>query len=243
MLTVCHLYPDLLNLYGDRGNVTVFLRRCQWRGIPVRLWEVRFGESVDFTKVDFLFLGGGSDREQQLVVTDLLPRLANLRQAIEEGLVVLAVCGGYQLLGHYYQTAQGEKLPGLGILDLYTEAGEGRLIGDIAVEVQMGGRSQILCGFENHSGRTYLGRVSPLGRVLRGFGNNGWDGTEGARYKNVFGTYLHGPLLPKNPAFADYLISLALGRRGLEIMLPPLPDVLERQAREVILRRLRLRGS
>ncbi|RDV82105.1 type 1 glutamine amidotransferase [Ammonifex thiophilus] len=243
MLTVCHLYPDLLNLYGDRGNVAVFLRRCQWRGIPVRLLEVRFGESVDFTKVDFLFLGGGSDREQQLVVTDLLPRLANLRQAIEEGLVVLAICGGYQLLGHYYQTVEGRKLPGLGILDLYTEAGEDRLIGDVAVKVQVGGRSQILCGFENHSGRTFLGQVSPLGRVLRGFGNNGRDGTEGARYKNVFGTYLHGPLLPKNPAFADYLINLALARRGLEIMLPPLPDVLEKKAREVILRRLRLRGS
>ncbi|MGO0121920.1 type 1 glutamine amidotransferase [Desulfothermobacter acidiphilus] len=240
MLRICHLYPDLLNLYGDRGNILVLLQRCRWRGIPVSLREVRYGEPVDLAEVDLLFLGGGSDQAQRIAAEDLSSRAADLRDAVEKGLVVLAICGGYQLLGHYYRLPGGGELPGLGLIDFCTEAGPERLIGDIAVEVILGGRKQILCGFENHSGRTYLGQVKPLGRVLRGFGNNGRDGTEGVRYRNVFGTYLHGPLLPKNPALADHLINLALQRRGLRVVLPPLRDFWEKEARRVILRRLHL---
>lgn len=238
MLTVCHLYPDLLNLYGDRGNVIAFVRRCQWRGIPVRVQEVNLGQPVDFGAVDFLLLGGGSDREQGLITADLQQRAPDLAAAIEEGLVVLAICGGYQLLGRYYRTLEGAEIPGLGILDLYTEAGTKRLIGNIAVEIELDGRKIQACGFENHSGRTFLGKVEPLGRVLKGYGNNGQDGLEGARYKNLFCTYLHGPLLPKNPALTDHLLQLALQRRGMQDSLSPLDDAFETQANRVMLRRL-----
>uniref|UniRef100_A0A7C1J8E1 Lipid II isoglutaminyl synthase (glutamine-hydrolyzing) subunit GatD n=1 Tax=Ammonifex degensii TaxID=42838 RepID=A0A7C1J8E1_9THEO len=242
MLTVCHLYPDLLNLYGDRGNIIAFVRRASWRNIPVRLLRINLGEPVDFRAVDFLFLGGGSDREQSLIAADLLRRAEALRTAIEEGLVVLAICGGYQLLGQYYRTLQGEEIPGLGILDFYTQAGKKRLIGNIAVEIELEGKKIYACGFENHSGQTYLGALKPFGRVLRGYGNNGYDGSEGARYKNVFCSYLHGPLLPKNPALCDYLLRLALRRRGLDDWLSPLDDTLERRACEVMLRRLGVRA-
>lgn len=240
MLTVCHLYPDLLNLYGDRGNIIAFVRRCQWRGIPVEVREVGIGQPVDFGAVDFVFLGGGSDREQTLMAEDLARRKEELRAAIEGGLVVLAICGGYQLLGKYYRTLQGETIPGLGLLDFYTQAGEKRLIGDIAIEVELAGRTVRLAGFENHAGQTFLGDVRPFGRVLAGYGNNGRDGTEGARYKNVFCSYLHGPLLPKNAAFTDYLIACALARRGQESFLRPLDDTFEERACAVILRRLRV---
>lgn len=241
MLTVCHLYPDLLNLYGDRGNVIAFVRRCQWRGIPVRVQEVNLGQPVDFKAVDFLLLGGGSDREQELITADLQQRTPDLAAAVEEGLVVLAICGGYQLLGRYYRTLEGAEIPGLRILDLYTEAGTKRLIGNIAVEIELDGRKIHACGFENHSGQTFLGKVKPLGRVLKGHGNNGQDGLEGARYKNVFCTYLHGPLLPKNPALTDHLLQLALRRRGMEADLSPLDDIFENRANRVMLRRLGIR--
>lgn len=241
MLTVCHLYPDLLNLYGDRGNVLAFVARCRWRGIPVRVLEVGLGDPVDFGEVDFVFLGGGSDREQDIMARDLLARRDDLAAAVEEGLVVLAICGGYQLLGRYYRAADGTLIPGLGLLDFHTRAGKKRLIGNVAVEVDLDGWQVTLCGFENHAGRTYLGDLAPLGRVLVGHGNNGEDGTEGARYKNVFCSYLHGPLLPKNPALTDHLIRLALRRRGLPEELEPLDDTLEREAVRVMLRRLKVR--
>lgn len=238
LLRVCHLYPELLNLYGDRGNVTAFIRRCQWRNIEVEVVTVDLGDEVDFREMDFLFLGGGSDREQGLMARDLLRQRERLREAIEEGLVVLAICGGYQLLGRYYRDAAGRIIPGLDLLDFYTEAGTSRLIGNIAVEVAIEGERVRVVGFENHAGRTYLGRIEPFGRVLAGYGNNGRDGTEGARYKNVFCSYLHGPLLPKNPRLTDYLISLALRRRGLPAKLAPLDDSLEAAASRVMLRRL-----
>lgn len=241
MLTVCHLYPDLLNLYGDRGNVLAFVARCRWRGISVRVLEVGLGDPVDFGEVDFVFLGGGSDREQDIMARDLLARREDLAAAVEEGLVVLAICGGYQLLGRYYQAADGTLIPGLGLLDFHTRAGKKRLIGNVAVEVDLDGWQVTLCGFENHAGRTYLGDLAPLGRVLAGHGNNGEDGTEGARYKNVFCSYLHGPLLPKNPALTDHLIRLALRRRGLPEELEPLDDTLEREAVHVMLRRMGVR--
>lgn len=238
MLRVCHLYPELLNLYGDRGNIIAFVRRCQWRGIPVKVDEVTVGQPVDFFEYDFLFLGGGSDREQGIIAADLARRREELQVAIEKGLVVLAICGGYQLLGRFYLTPGGREIPGLALLDFYTEGGKERMIGNVAVEIVLNGKKFKMCGFENHAGRTYLGNCKPLARVLKGYGNNGEDGYEGAQYKNVFCTYLHGPLLPKNPVFTDHLIYLCLRRRKLNLCLGPLDDRMEDRAREVMLKRL-----
>lgn len=238
MLTVCHLYPDLLNLYGDRGNVIAFLQRCKWRNIPVKLLEVNLNEDVDFSQVDFLFLGGGSDREQNLMATDLVNRKSLLKKAIEDEMVVLSICGGYQLLGQYYRTLEGDEIPGLQILDHYTVAGESRLIGNVAIEMNINNETIKITGFENHAGKTYLGEIKPLGKVLTGYGNNGTDGTEGARYKNVFCSYLHGPLLPKNSNLTDYLIELAMRRRGINQPLLCLDDSFERNANLAMLKRL-----
>ncbi len=238
MLSICHLYPDLLNLYGDRGNIMAFHKRCLWRKIPVKTKCVSLGEDVDFSEHDFVLLGGGSDREQNLISSDLMKRRDNLQEAIENGLVVLAICGGYQLLGGYYLTREGESIPGLDILDFYTQAGDRRMVGNIAVEVELGGRPVQVVGFENHSGQTFLGGIRSLGKVLSGNGNNGRDGLEGARYKNVFCSYLHGPLLPKNNRLTDALISLALRRRGLNYQLKSLDDDFEDQARGVMFKRM-----
>lgn len=238
MISVCHLYPDLLNLYGDRGNIIAFVRRCRWRNIPVTVREVSLGGAVDFNEYDFVFLGGGSDREQNLIAADMVKHRDQLEEAVEKGLVVLAICGGYQLLGKYYLTRDGEHIPGLGILDFYTKAGDRRLVGNVAFEMELEGRAVKAVGFENHSGQTFLGNIRPLGKVLSGNGNNGRDGSEGARYKNVFCSYLHGPLLPKNPRLADSLISLALERRGMAHRLKPLDDTFEDRARRVMLKRL-----
>jgi lipid II isoglutaminyl synthase (glutamine-hydrolysing) len=241
MIQICHLYPDLLNLYGDRGNVLAFAARCRWRDLPVFVHQIRPGENVDFKKMDFLFLGGGSDREQGLMAEDLKSRTGELGDAIEEGLVVLAICGGYQLLGNYYLTGDGQVIPGLGLMNFYTQAGEKRMIGNVAVEIELGGKKYKLAGFENHAGKTYLNNITPLGRVLSGYGNNGEDGFEGARYKNVFCSYLHGPLPPKNPELTDFLISAALKRRGLPNLLEPLDDSLEASAKKAILQRMRVK--
>lgn len=238
MLKVCHLYPDLLNLYGDRGNIIAFVQRCRWRGIQVEVIETNKGEDVNFSGMDFLFLGGGSDREQNIMAADLLLRREGLQQAIEKGLVVLAICGGYQMLGQYYLTHQGEKIPGLGILDLHTRAGNKRLIGNVAISAEIGGETVKIVGFENHSGQTFINGLQPLGKVLAGFGNNGQDGLEGARYKNVFCSYLHGPLLPKNHKLTDHLIALALKRKALEYSLSGLDNELEEAAVEVMLKRI-----
>lgn len=238
MIKVCHMYPDLLNLYGDRGNITAFVQRCRWRNIPVEIREVSLGDAVDFHAYDFVFLGGGSDREQNLIAADLMKHRCHFGEAIEKGLVVLSICGGYQLMGKYYLTGDGEKIPGLDILDFYTRAGDRRLVGNVAVEVNIDGSLIKVVGFENHSGQTFLGKIKPLGRVLSGNGNNGRDGLEGARYKNVFCSYLHGPLLPKNTGLTDYLIILALRSKGLSGQLPSLDDSFEEQARKVMLQRL-----
>ncbi|MGC7872803.1 type 1 glutamine amidotransferase [Desulfosporosinus sp. SYSU MS00001] len=254
-LTICHLYPDLLDLYGDRGNILALAARCRWRGIEPEIQKVSLGESLDFTGMDILFLGGGSDREQGILVQDLMRRENDLRQAIEHGLVVLGICGGYQMLGNYYQMASGEKIPGLGILDLWTIAGTKRLIGNVVAELPpttleidpednfVRNNSELklrtLVGFENHSGKTYLGKgVSPLGKVSVGHGNNDQDGTEGVRYRNVFGTYLHGPLLPKNPHLTDLLLQLALIRRGFDSCLTELDDYLETLAHKTMVNKL-----
>lgn len=244
-LTIHHLYPDLLDLYGDRGNIMTLAARAKWRGIDVELRRVSIGEDLDFSRADIVFLGGGSDREQGLLMEDLSKRTGELKEAIENGLVLLGICGGYQLLGHYFQTGNGQKIPGLGILDLYTVAGNKRLIGNVIVEMDAGLKREVgeeslhtLVGFENHSGKTYLGSgLQPLGKVLRGYGNNGEDSLEGVRYKNVFGTYLHGPLLPKNPHLADLLLRLALERRGFASELSPLGDFLEKAAHHAVISR------
>ncbi len=235
-LTVCHLYPDLMNLYGDRGNVIALAKRCRWRGIEVAVETVGLGEKVDFTAYDILFMGGGQDKEQKLISDDFQAvKGTALAEAVEDGVPVLAVCGGYQLLGRFYETGSGDRLPGVGLLDVETRAGRKRMIGNVVVTSTVdGGRTKTLVGFENHSGRTYLGAgMRPLARVCLGYGNNGEDGTEGAVYRHVIGTYLHGSLLPKNPWLADWLIARALARRyGAGTELPPLDDRLERAAHD-----------
>jgi len=211
-LTLGHLYPDQLNLYGDRGNILTLQRRCQLRGIELRVVELGIGDALAPDEYDMLFIGGGQDKEQAPVSQDLLEiKSIGLWAAIEDDIPVLAVCGGYQLLAHYYRPAEGPDMRGLGVFDAWTihkGAKEPRCTGDIAIEWN----GNTLVGFENHGGRTYLGTAKPMGKVLKGRGNNSEDHTEGAVYRNSFGTYMHGSLLPKNPHFADHLIALALAR-------------------------------
>ncbi len=213
-MRVCALYPDLMNIYADRGNLLMIERRCQWRGIAFSLSASDLGEDLDPDAADLYYIGGGQDRDQRLCALDVFQRKrAALHAIAERGATILAVCGGYQLLGDSYQLGQ-ETLPGAGLVDLRTvRLQEPRLIGNVAIEVELDpGERRVLAGFENHGGRTYLGPcAAPLGRVLSGHGNNGEDGREGVRERNVIGTYLHGPLLPKNAWFADWLISTALG--------------------------------
>jgi len=233
-LIIAHLYPDLMNLYGDRGNIIALTRRCQWRGIDVIHRAVRLGEKVDFTRFDMLFMGGGQDKEQKLICDDFQAvKGSALAEAVEDGAAFLAICGGYQLLGHCYETGSGDRLPGIKVLDVETRAGKKRMIGNVVVRSRLSGaRSRTLVGFENHSGRTYLGAgVRPLGEVLIGHGNNGEDRFEGAVYRGVVASYLHGSLLPKNPWLADWLIERALRRRyGEGTMLAPLDDRIEAAA-------------
>jgi lipid II isoglutaminyl synthase (glutamine-hydrolysing) len=211
-LTLGHLYPDQLNLYGDRGNILTLRRRCQLRGIELRVVGLGVGDALAPDEYDMLFIGGGQDKEQAPVAQDLYEiKGIGLWAAIEDDMPVLAVCGGYQLLAHYYRPADGPDMRGLGVFDAWTihkGAQVPRCIGDVAISWN----GSTLVGFENHGGRTYLGTAKPLGRVLKGHGNNSEDGTEGAVYRNAYGTYLHGSLLPKNPHFADHLIALALAR-------------------------------
>ena len=227
---MCALYPDLMNIYADRGNLLLLERRCQWRGIDFQVTASGLGDELDSDAADLYYIGGGQDRDQRLCAFDLAEvKRDALHAAAARGAVILAVCGGYQLLGRSYQLGE-ETLPGVDLVDLVTVRGEGpRLIGNVAIEVELEpGERRVLAGFENHGGRTRLGSgTRPLGRVLRGHGNNGEDGYEGARSGNVVGTYLHGPLLPKNAWFADWLIQTAL---GLPRSLPSLEDELEAAA-------------
>ena len=216
VLRVCALYPDLMNIYADRGNLIMLERRCQWRGIGFELSSTGLDEPLDPDGADLYYIGGGQDRDQRLCAHDLAERKRDdVHAAAARGAVILAVCGGYQLLGRSYELG-AETLPGVGLVDLHTvRSEESRLIGNVAIEVALGTGSstvpRVLAGFENHGGRTFLGDAQPLGRVLKGHGNNGGDGHEGVRAGNVIGTYLHGPLLPKNAWFADWLIETALG--------------------------------
>lgn len=229
------LYPEQMNIYADRGNVLFLQRRCEWRGIDFAYASAGPGEKFDPSAHDFIYLGGGQDRDQRAVAADMVEsKRTAMGEATEDGAVVLAVCGGYQLLGSSYQLDQ-ESLPGLGLVELETVRSPGsRLIGNVAIEIDFGGGPRVLAGFENHGGRTHLGSgAKPLGKVLKGFGNNGEDGFEGVRRDNLIGTYLHGPLLPKNAWLADHLIALALERRhGERPELEPLEDELERAAHE-----------
>ena len=237
--TVGWLYPDLMNIYGDRGNILTLLKRAEWRGYEARLIELGRGTTNQMDQVDVFFFGGGQDREQALVYADLLEfKQAPLERAVNNGAAVLAVCGGYQLLGHYYQTAEGERFPGIGMIDIRTEAGKKRFIGDVVVDANIETLTpKTLVGFENHSGRTFLGpKARPLGKTRLGFGNNGSDGMEGCLQGTVLGTYMHGSLLPKNPHLADYLIRSALIRQGVD-ELSPLDDSVELAAHERILQR------
>jgi CobQ-like glutamine amidotransferase family enzyme len=229
---VCALYPDLMNIYADRGNLLLLERRCRWRGLEFSLTGSGLGDELDPDAADLFYIGGGQDRDQALCAEDLASAAKRdaLHAAAARGAVILAVCGGYQLLGHSYELGD-ETLPGVGLVDLHTVRTEGpRLIGNVAIEVKLDpeGPTRVLAGFENHGGRTHLGAgASPLGRVLSGHGNNGSDRLEGVRRANVIGTYLHGPLLPKNAWFADWLIAAALGSAE---PLAPLEDQLEAAA-------------
>ncbi len=230
-LRIAYLYPDQLNIYGDRGNILTLHQRCQWRGIAVQILTPGLGDRLNPEEADLYFMGGGQDSQQIQVCEDLHKVKADsLRTAATLGAVFLTICGGYQLLGHYYKPHNGDELKGLSLIDAYTVAGNTRFIGNVAIERPNGQR---VVGFENHSGRTYLGNgVTPLGKVIHGHGNNGEDGFEGVAHDNFYGTYLHGSLLPKNPQLADEIITKALQRRYGSVQLAALNDTLEQQAHQ-----------
>ncbi len=244
ILRICHLYPEMMNIYGDRGNIITLAQRCRWRGWDVEVSGISVGETIEPDYYDLYFMGGGQDREQMLVCEDLRSKKAQaIHQAVELKACFLTICGGYQLFGKYFITYTGEELPGIEVFDAWTVGGEKRFIGNVVAQaITTDGTTRTLVGFENHSGRTYLGPGSaPLARVKVGYGNNGEDGFEGCRYGNAFGTYLHGSLLPKNPWLADELILLALKRRYKLEELPPLDDTLELLAQRAAVRRSRMR--
>jgi lipid II isoglutaminyl synthase (glutamine-hydrolysing) len=245
-IVVGHLYPDYLNIYADRGNIAVLACRAAWRGHALEVRSVSMGESVRPGEHDLIYVGGGQDREQALVAQDLVGKAAGLLNAVEDGAALLAVCGGYQLLGRSYRDFHGVDLPGIGLFPLETVAGETRMIGDVLLECELEpGARRTVAGFENHAGRTRLDPgADPLGRVIAGFGNDGESGWEGCRVGRAVGTYLHGPLLPRNPWLADWLLAQAMAHRlGEPQQLEPLPDELEAEAHAVSSRRAEQRGG
>ncbi len=244
-IRVGHLYPDYLNIYADRGNIAVLAERARARGHELEVRAIGMGDGVPAGEIDLFYVGGGQDREQALVAHDLTAKTEALREAVEADVAFLAVCGGYQLLGRFYRDVSGQDQPGVGLLPLETIAGERRMIGDVLLECGWAG--QTLAGFENHAGRTLLDAgAEPLGRVVAGFGNDGSSREEGCRYRRCYGTYLHGPLLPRNPWFADRLLAEALAHAdgaGEVSKLAPLEDTLEREAHAVSAARARARGG
>lgn len=243
-INICHLYPDLLNLYGDRGNIMALKRRSEWRGIDVRVSDVTLGDSFIPENYDIIFLGGGQDYEQEIIQDDLLKgKGTEIKNAVKNNRIFLCICGGYQLMGNYYKTWDGKEIKFLGALNLWTIGGKERMIGNMVFECDFlrtdtyDGR---IVGFENHSGRTYLGpEVKPLGRVIRGHGNNGEDDCEGAVYNNVYCSYSHGSLLPKNPRFTDHLLTLALKQKYKDfVSLQPLDDVIEELAHNSVIQKV-----
>ena len=251
-LTIGWLYPQLMSTYGDRGNILVLQRRCEWRGIKAEIIDIDQSTNDQRLKtIDLLFGGGAQDREQEIVIKDLQKKKKTIKQLIENSLPALFVCGAPQLMGEYYEPAEGKRIEGLGIFNMYTKhpgPQQDRLIGNVVSEIQTNNLSSTyhlvpnpyLVGFENHGGRTYLGNsTKPFAKVIKGFGNNGEDGTEGVVYKNAIGSYLHGPLLPKNPQIADWLISKAMDvKYKKEIKLELLDDSLEEKARDAIFKKL-----
>jgi CobQ-like glutamine amidotransferase family enzyme len=242
IIRVGHLYPDYLNIYADRGNIAVFARRAAWRGHELQVDDIGMDDPIVPGGHDLYYVGGGQDREQLLVAENLAQKAGPLIDAVHGGAALLAVCGGYQLLGRGYKGFHGEEMPGVGLLPLETVAGERRMIGDVLLDTELGS----VAGFENHAGRTYLDEgAEPLGRVVSGFGNDGASGHEGCRLLRAIGTYLHGPLLPRNPQLADWLLAQALAHRsgGEPPELAPLPDELEAEAQAVSAERARSRGG
>ena len=239
-LKICHMYPDVLNLYGDRGNVMCMTRRLQWRGIEASVTRLPIGDSLSLAGFDLVFIGGGQDFEQQVLLADLhRGKDREIRAAIEDGIPFLTICGGYQMLGSYYETYDGQRCDFIGAVDFYTVGAVQRMIGNYSFRCEDSAGGSVVVGFENHSGKTYLGDgVKPIGKVLAGYGNNGEDGFEGARYKNVFATYSHGCLLPKNPQIADFVLKTALERKYGAMELKPLDNTLETAAHDYMQKRL-----
>lgn len=243
-LKVCWMYHDIMDLYGDKGNMMVLKKRCEDRNIAVTIDTLSIGDQADLTEYDLLFLGGGADKEQMMLIQDLLSRRDNIRQAIEQGTFILLICGGYQLFGQYYINADNEKIEGLKFFDYYTDTGSNgtRCIGNIAIECNLDGQNITAVGFENHGGQTY-NVDEPLGKVLSGYGNSFDAGYEGFYNGQVLGTYMHGPLFPKNPEVVDFVIYKSLKKRNKDLSfsdLTPLDDILEEKAKEAILKRLHL---
>lgn len=234
-LTIGHLYPDLLNLYGDSGNIASLKQRCVWRGMDVDVIAYELQDEIDFTKLDIVLLGGGSDREQKMVCQKLNEIKSDFQTFVEDGGVLLAVCGGFEMIGTSYETEEG-TVEGIGLLDIHTENGPDRLMGNVALQSDL--VDMPVVGFENHSGRMHLGEYTPFGKVLSGKGNDGESGMEGVVYKNVIGTHLYGPLLPKNPKVCDWLIQRALERKYGEVELAPLEDTLEEAGNQYIYNRI-----
>ena len=239
-ISICHLFPDVLNLYGDRGNIICMRRRLEARGFEVCVTDLTIGRTAPFSEFDLFFVGGGQDFEQEALMADLeVGKAAEIRAAVADGAVFLAICGGYQMLGNYYKTWDGHMCDFVGALDLHTVGQRERLVGNYMFRCAPESGGAVVVGFENHSGKTYLGPgVAPLGEIIAGHGNNGEDGTEGARYNNVFCSYSHGPVLPKNPALADAILAAAVDRRYPGTQLAPLDDALESAAHDQMARRL-----
>ena len=239
-LNICHLYPDLLNLYGDQGNIKALSLRSQKRGIEVEIIPAAFGERANFSDCDFIFIGSGQDAEQRILLEELQAwRGAEIKAAIADGITFLAIAGGGELLGHSYKTLDGAEMDFIGALDFYSVAQKERMVGDYLFSWDETGEEIPIVGFENHAAVTFLGAgVRPLGQIIKGHGNNGQDKTEGARYLNTFCTYSHGPILPKNPKFADFLLETALKHKYGDMTLSPLDDTLEAQANAYMVNRL-----
>lgn len=239
-LKICHLYPDMLNLYGDRGNIVCMQKRMLWRGFNAEVIDINLGENFNPSDYDIFFIGGGQDFEQSILLDDLRGEKGkNIINAVEDEKVFLTICGGYQMLGQYYKTWDGKQCDFLGALNVYTVGDKKRMIGDFMFRLDESDGGETVVGFENHSGKTYLGDgVRPLGTIVSGFGNNGTDKTEGARYKNVFATYSHGPVLPKNPKLCDLILKTALERKYGALTLSELDDEFENTANEFMKKRL-----
>ena len=233
-LKICHMYPDVLNLYGDGGNIICMKKRLNWRGIEASVTKLPIGERASLADFDIVFIGGGQDFEQEVLLDDLhRGKDREIISAIDDGVVFLTICGGYQMMGSYYETYDGKRCDFIGAVDLYTVGSKQRMIGNYKFRCADDAGGSVVVGFENHSGKTYLGAgAKPLGQVLAGFGNNGEDSTEGVRHKNLFGCYCHGPMLPKNPAFCDMLLQTALERRYGAVTLDPLDDRAELAAHD-----------